>query len=155
MRKIAVLLKENVETLGKKGEVVQISDGYARNFIVRKGFGVILDEKSKKSYDEKVAVERKKLEKSEQRAIELKNDLEANLKLVFKERAGQEGKLFGAITTDRILTEILKIRTIQGIDKKKLVLDEPIKTLGQHHVDIKLYQGVLAKITIEVEELKE
>ena len=82
MRKIAVLLKENVETLGKKGEVVQISDGYARNFIVRKGFGVILDEKSKKSYDEKVAVERKKLEKSEQRAIELKNDLEADRKSV-------------------------------------------------------------------------
>jgi large subunit ribosomal protein L9 len=155
MRKIAVLLKDNVETLGKKGEVVQISDGYARNFIVRKGFGVILDEKSKKSYDEKVAVERKKLEKSEQRAIELKNDLEANVKLVFKERAGQEGKLFGAITTDRILAEIVKIRPIQGIDKKKLVLEEPIKTLGQHHVEVKLYHGVVAKISIEVEELKE
>jgi large subunit ribosomal protein L9 len=155
MRKIAVLLKENVDTLGKKGEVVQISDGYARNYIVRKGFGVILDEKSKKSYDEKVAVERKKLEKSEQRAVELKNELEANVKLVFKERAGQEGKLFGAITTDRILSEIVKLRTIQGLDKKKLVLEEPIKTLGQHHVDIKLYHGVVAKISIEVEELKE
>jgi large subunit ribosomal protein L9 len=155
MRKIAVLLKDNVENLGKKGEVVQISDGYARNYIVRKGFGVILDEKSKKSYDEKIAIERKKLEKSEQRATELKNDLEANLKLVFTERAGQEGKLFGAITSERILTEITKLRTIPGLDKKKLVLEEPIKTLGQHHVGLKLYHGVTANISIEVEELKE
>lgn len=155
MRKIAVLLKDNVENLGKKGEVVQISDGYARNYIVRKGFGVILDEKSKKSYDDKVAVERKKLEKSEQRATELKNDLEANLKLVFTERAGQEGKLFGAITTERILSEITKLRSIPGLDKKKLVLEEPIKTLGQHHVGVKLYHGVTATIPIEVEELKE
>ena len=107
------------------------------------------------SYDEKVAVELKKLEKSEQRASELKKDLEANLKLVFTERAGQEGKLFGAITSERILSEITKLRSIPGLDKKKLVLEEPIKTLGQHHVGVKLYHGVTAIISIEVEELKE
>jgi large subunit ribosomal protein L9 len=155
MRKIAVLLKENVENLGNKGEVVQITDGYARNYIVRRGMGIVLDAKSKKNYEEKVAIERKKMEKSEARANELKKEIEEKVKLVFSERAGQEGKLFGAITSDRIVTEISKVRSIPGLDKKKIVLEEPIKTIGQHKVGIKLYHGVIARVIVEVEELKE
>ncbi len=155
MRKIAVLLKENVENLGNKGEVVQITDGYARNYIVRRGMGIVLDEKSKKNYEEKIAIERRKMEKSEARANELKIEIEEKVKLVFSERAGQEGKLFGAITSDRIVTEISKVRSIPGLDKKKIVLEEPIKTIGQHKVGIKLYHGVIARVIVEVEELKE
>ncbi len=155
MKKIPVLLKENVDNLGKKGEVVQINDGYARNFIVRKGMGIVLDEKSKKNYDEYIAIERKRMEKSEKRALELKNELENNVKIIFQERAGQEGKLFGAITPDRIFTELNKAHPIPGLDKKKIVMEEPIKSLGQHQIGLKLFHGVMANITIEVEELAE
>ncbi len=155
MKKIPVLLKESVDNLGKKGEVVHINDGYARNFIVRKGMGVVLDAKSKKNYDERIAIERKRMEKSEKRALELKNELENNVKIIFQERAGQEGKLFGAITTDRIFSELGKLHPIPGLDKKKIVLDEPIKTIGQHKIGLKLFHGVMANITIEVEELAE
>ncbi len=155
MRKVSVLLKESVENLGKQGEVVQISEGYAKNFIVRKGMGVFLDDKSKKNYEERIAIERKKLEKSESKALELKQEIESKVKLVFTERAGHEGKLFGAITSDRILTELNKAYPIPNLDRKKIVLEEPIKTLGIHHVGIKLFHGVLAQLSIEVEELKE
>lgn len=145
-----VILTEDVKSLGKKGEIVEVSDGYARNFILPKNKGVeataanLNTRKLQKANEEKVAKE------NLEAAKELREKLLA-APVTIKIKAGEGGKLFGAIATKEIAAA-LKEQHGLDVDKKKIVLDDPIKELGTHTVKVKLHKDVTAELTVKVTE---
>lgn len=145
-----VILLEDVKSLGKKGETVNVSDGYARNFIIPKKKGVeataenLNTLKLQKANEAKVAKELK--EAAEALAEQLKDS-----PITIKAKLGTSGKLFGAISSKEIALELAKQRGLE-LDKKKLVLDEPIKELGTHVVKAKLHKDVTAQVTVNIVE---
>ena len=145
-----VILLEDVRSLGKKGELVTVNDGYARNFILPKKLGVeatsknLNDLKLQKANAEKVAAEQLAAAKELAEKIE-------KLTITLKMKAGEGGKAFGSVSSKEIAAaaaDQLKL----DIDKKKLVLPEPIKTFGNHEVPVKLHKDVTAKLTVKVTE---
>lgn len=145
-----VILLEDVKTLGKKGEIVDVSDGYARNFILPKKKGVEASAanlntlKLKKANEEKIALENLEAAKALGALID-KSSVTLQIK------TGEGGKLFGAISSKEIAAA-MKEQLNLDVDKKKIVLDDPIKELGTHEVKIKLHKDVAAKLKVAVEE---
>lgn len=145
-----VILLEDVKSLGKKGEIVNVSDGYARNFIIPKKKGVeataanLNTLKLQKANEEKIAQEN--LEHARSLAKELEN---ASVEI--RIRVGEGGKLFGSISSKEIAAAINEQHQLE-VDKKKIVLEEPIKELGEHKVKIKLHKDVSAQVTVQVLE---
>ena len=144
-----VILLEDVKSLGKKGEIVNVNDGYARNFILPKKLGLeatsknLNDLKLQKQNDEKVAQE--KLDAAKALAEEIKEK-----SITVKIQAGVEGKVFGSISSKEIATEAKKLLNMD-IDKKKIVIPDAIKSLGTYNVNIKLHKDVTATLTVKVE----
>ena len=144
-----VILLEDVKSLGKKGEIVNVNDGYARNFILPKKLGLeatsknLNDLKLQKQNDEKVAQE--KLDAAKALADEIKEK-----SITVKIQAGVEGKVFGSISSKEIATEAKK-QLNMDIDKKKIVIPDAIKSLGTYNVNIKLHKDVTATLTVKVE----
>ena len=144
-----VILLEDVKSLGKKGEIVNVNDGYARNFILPKKLGLeatsknLNDLKLQKQNDEKVAQE--KLDAAKALAEEIKEK-----SITVKIQAGVEGKVFGSISSKEIATEAKK-QLYMDIDKKKIVIPDAIKSLGTYNVNIKLHKDVTATLTVKVE----
>lgn len=145
-----VVLLQDVPKLGKKGEIINASDGYARNFLIPRG----LAKEATPDVIKQLEKEREE-EKKRQEAIRKESeDLLSNLhKHVFKikAKAGEGGKLFGSLTNTNIAEEVTKIMG-KEIDKKWIVLENPIKSVGIHDVLVKLPGGVSGKIKIEVEK---
>lgn len=143
-----VVLLQDVKTLGKKGQTVEVSDGYARNFILPKKLGVeanssnLNDLKLQKAHAEKVAKEQ--LDAAKALAAEL---AEKTLELSVK--SGVEGKVFGSVSSKEIAVAA-KSQLGLELDKKKIVLDEPIKTLGVHNVSVRLHRDVTATLKVHV-----
>ena len=143
-----VILLEDVKNVGKKGERVTLSDGYARNCIIKKKLGVeataknIIDLKLQKANDEKLAAQR--LEEAKKKAEEIG---QYTLKLFLK--SGEGGKIFGSVSTKEIEKEA-KEQLNLDIDKKKLVLAESIKTPGVYDVGVKLHPEVTATLKVNV-----
>ncbi len=143
-----VILLADVKGSGKKGEMIKVSDGYARNFLFPKKLAVeasaqaITEMKSKKdSAQHKIDVEK-------QNANELKAKLDGkNVKVVAKSGAG--GKLFGSVTTKEI-AEAVSMQFKIDIDKKKISIKSDIKAQGDYEAELKLYQGISAKVTVNV-----
>lgn len=145
-----IVLLEDVKALGKKGEIVKVNEGYARNFILPKKLGVeansknLNDLKLKKANQEKIAA------KQLAEAKELGEKLEkASITLSIK--AGDNGKAFGSVSGKEISKAIQDQLNLE-IDKKKLVLPEPLKTFGTHEVPVKLHRDVTAKLSVKVTE---
>ena len=140
-----VILLEDVKSLGKKGEIVNVNDGYARNFILPKKATSknLNDLKLQKQNDEKVAQE--KLDAAKALAEEIKEK-----SITVKIQAGVEGKVFGSISSKEIATEAKK-QLNMDIDKKKIVIPDAIKSLGTYNVNIKLHKDVTATLTVKVE----
>ena len=143
-----VILLEDVKNLGKKGEIVKVNDGYARNFILPKKLGV---EKTAKSLNDlklaKAAEEKKQREILEEAQALAKAIEEKSITLSIK--AGKDGRTFGSVSTKEI-TVALKEQLGLQIDKKKLQLTEPIKNAGTVHVPVKLHPKVTAELTVKV-----
>ena len=145
-----VILLEDVKALGKKGQTVNVSDGYGRNFILPKKLGVeataenLNTLKLQKANEEKVARETK--EAAQALADKLKDN-----PVTITAKLGTSGKLFGAIASKEIALALAK-QTGLEVDKKKLLLDEPIKELGTHIVKARLHKDVIAEITVKVVE---
>ena len=143
-----VILLDNIKGVGKKDEVINASDGYARNFLFPKKLAVeannenMLKLKAKQNANEY----KKGVEKEE--ATKLANRLK-EIKLTLKVKAGENGKIFGGITAKEI-AESLKSQYNIEIDKKKVNLAETIKTLGTTTVDIKLYEGIIGKLKVQI-----
>lgn len=145
-----IVLLEDVKALGKKGQVVKVNDGYARNFILPKKLGVeatsknLNDLKLQKANAAKVAAEQLAAAK------ELAEKIEA-VSVTLKMKAGEGGKAFGSVSSKEIAAAAAEQLNLD-IDKKKLVLPEPIKTFGNHEVPVKLHKDVTAKLTVKVTE---
>ena len=145
-----IVLLEDVKSLGKKGEIVKVNEGYGRNFILPKKLGVeataknLNDLKLKKANEEKVAA--KLLEEARELGAKLEK---ASVTLSIK--AGENGKAFGSVSSKEI-SKAVQEQLGLDIDKKKLVLPEPLKTFGTHQVPLKLHKDVTAKLTVKIVE---
>lgn len=145
-----VILLEDVKSLGKKGEVVSVNDGYARNFILKKNLGVEATSKSmndlklQKQNEEKVAAEN--LEKAKKLGEELEGK-----SVTLSIKAGSGGRAFGSVSTKEI-SAAAKEQLGYDLDKKKMHLNEPIKSIGTFHVPIKLHPKVTAELKVIVKE---
>ncbi|NWF52289.1 MAG: 50S ribosomal protein L9 [Nitrospirae bacterium] len=144
-----VILKEDIKHLGKMGQVVEVADGYARNFLIPKGLVVEASAKNIKSLEHEKRIIEEKAKKLKNSAQDLASRI-ASLTITIKSKAGEEGKLFGSITTMDIV-ESLKKEGIE-IDKKMVFLGEPIKRIGSYTVSIKLYTDISAPLNIQVIE---
>lgn len=145
-----VILLEDVKSLGKKGEVVNVNDGYARNFVLPKKLGVeatgknMNDLKLQKANEEKVAKEH--LEAAQAFAKEMEND-----HVVVSIKAGEGGRTFGSVSSKEIATAY-KEQCGKKIDKKKIILPEPIKSFGVYEVAVKLHPKVTGTLKVKVQE---
>ena len=143
-----VILLDNIKGVGKKDEVINASDGYARNYLIPKKLAVEANAEnmSKLNNKKEAANYRKDVEK--QNAEELAKKLKG-IMLKIKVKAGENGKIFGGVTAKEI-SEYLKSQYNFDIDKKKIELKETIKTLGSFNVSVKLFEGITASLRIEV-----
>lgn len=145
-----VILLQDVKALGKKGETVDVSDGYARNCILPKKLGVeasaknLNDLKLQKAHEEKVAKEQ--LEAAKEFAAKL-----ADMEVIVTIKSGKDGRTFGSVSSKEIATAFKEQHGIE-LDKKKIVLDEPIRTVGTSIVSVKLHREVTAKLNVRVRE---
>lgn len=142
-----VILKEDVKNLGAAGSIVNVADGYARNFLIPRNLAVEASNRNIKAIEQ----ERKKIEdaarKAKESAQELSNRL-SSLTVQIMAKAGEEGKLFGSITNADI-SEALK-REGFDVDRKRIMLEEPIKRLGTYTVNVKVYQDIIVPVNINV-----
>jgi large subunit ribosomal protein L9 len=142
-----VILTENVKGLGNMGEVVKVSPGYARNFLVPNKLAVEASDRNLKELEHHRRQLSRKAEKLSQEAAVLKGRIEA-LDCTLAHRAGDEGKLFGSVTSMEI--EAALVAKGIEIDRRKIQLEQPIKSLGSHEVEIKLNAGVTAVLKVNV-----
>ncbi|MBE6562273.1 MAG: 50S ribosomal protein L9 [Ruminococcaceae bacterium] len=145
-----VVLLQDVKGQGKKDQVINVSDGYARNFLLPKGLAV--------EADAKVMNEIKNKESSKQHKIELEkaaaNELKAKLETVvvkLTSKAGADGRLYGSITSSDIAEGLEKQHGIK-VDRRKIVMDGPIKAFGTYALDVKLYTEISGKINVVISD---
>ena len=145
-----VILLQDVKSLGKKGEIVKVSDGYARNFVIPKKLGVEATEKNKnelrlqKAHEDKVAAQ--KLAEAKATAEDL-----SGRKIVVKIKAGENGKVFGSISAKEIAAAA-KEQHGHDLDKKKIQVADPIKSFGSFEIPIKLHPQVTGTLNVVVQE---
>ncbi|KIL36298.1 50S ribosomal protein L9 [Cohnella kolymensis] len=144
-----VIFLQDVKGQGKKGEVKEVSEGYARNFLLPKGVVQIATEGNKKALDQMQASAEKKKEQEKEAAKALAASLSEKT-VVIKAKSGEGGRLFGAITSKQI-ADALEEQKIK-IDKRKIELNEPIRTLGVTKVTVKLHTDVKGTLNVQVVE---
>lgn len=144
-----VILKEDIKTLGKKGDIVEVSDGYARNYLLPRALVVEADEGTiKKTKEQKKGKEiRKKREKEEAQALAEKI---SKTTIIIKRKAGEDGQLYGSVTTKDIAQELQSQAKIK-VDKRKINLAESIRYIGNINVNVKVHREVEASFTVKVE----
>lgn len=147
-----VILLQDVKSLGKKGEIVNINDGYARNFILPKKLGLEANGKNMNDLKLQKNNEAKLAKEHLEAAKELAKQLEAG-KIEVTIKVGEGGKVFGSVSNKEIAAEVKKQLGLE-IDKKKVQLKDALKTLGTHKVAVKLHPEVTAELTVEVKEEK-
>ena len=144
-----VILKEDVQNLGQQGDVVEVKSGYARNYLMPQKLAILFTKQQKKSIDEAHRVEERKLEREKDQLESVLKQVE-DLSLSLKMQSEEDSKLFGSVTK----LDIVKLLEENGIaiDKKYVDLSSPIKTLGEHKVNIMFTKGMSASFTLTVEK---
>lgn len=142
-----IILTENVDGLGQIGDLLKVKDGYARNYLVPKGLAVVADKRNVKELEHQKRETERKLQRVMKEAEVLKQKVEGCRVEVYH-RAGEEGKLYGAVTSMEIEAKLSAAGV--EIDRKKIQLAEPIKQLGDHDVEVKLDAGVIATLKVSV-----
>lgn len=145
-----VILQKDVKNLGKKGEVVDVAEGYARNFLLPRGLAVEATAGNLKQ----VSLENKAKKQKRERELKEAQDIAAKLdgqKLQIATKVGESGKLFGSITNQDI-ADRLKRQYKVDIDKRKIELEEPIKSLGKYPVTVRIHPKVKAEVIVQVIE---
>ncbi|MGX4598071.1 50S ribosomal protein L9 [Faecalimicrobium sp. JNUCC 81] len=145
-----VILLKDVKGTGKKGEMKEVSDGYARNFLFPKKLAVVADNTSVKELKEKNKSQEIKAQKEYEAAVEQGKKME-EMNVVIYSKSGEGGRLFGSITSKDIAEQLKKQHGVE-VDKRKISLDEPIRVLGSRKVDIKIHQKVTTTVRVDVKE---
>lgn len=142
-----IILKEDIKKIGKMGQIVDVADGYARNYLVPKGLAVEASTKNVRSLEHEKKIIQEKAMKLKDTAQDIGSRI-SSMTLTIKAKAGEEEKLFGSVTTMDIAEALLN----EGIeiDKKKIFLEEPIKRLGSYSVMLKLHSDVSVPLNIQV-----
>ena len=143
-----VILLDNIKGVGKKDEVINASDGYARNYLFPKKLAVEANNENMAKLNNKKEAASYKKDVEKQKAEELAKKIKG-IMLKIKVKAGENGKIFGGVTSKEI-SENLKKQYNMDVDKKKIELKETIKTLGSFNVSLKLFEGVIASLKVEV-----
>ena len=143
-----VILTQDIKGIGKKDEIINANDGYARNYLFPKKLAVEANNKNMSLLQGRKDSASFKKEQEKKEANELKEKL-SKIMLTIKVKAGENGKIFGSITSKEISNELKNQKNIE-IDKKKINLKEPIKELGEFTIDIRLYEGIIGKLKIDI-----
>lgn len=142
-----IILREDIDKLGNRGDLVKVKDGYARNFLLPRRLAVTANESNKKIVEQERQAHLRKEATLKGQAEEL-GKLMANLSIVIKQKAGENDHLFGSVTAQDIANALEAQK--YTIDRKKIVLDEPIKQLGDYKVTVKLHKDVSVEIPVSV-----
>lgn len=146
-----VLLLQDVKGVGKKDQIVNASDGYAKNFLFPKKLAIEANSNAQNMLSNKKKNEELLAQQKLEEAQNLKEELE-KIKVTIKAKTGEGGRLFGSITNKEISAE-LKDNFNLDVDKKKIVIDDAIKSIGEKEVTVKLHQKVTAKLKVEITEI--
>jgi len=147
-----VILTKDVKAQGKKGELIDVSDGYAKNFLIPKGLAILAGAKEINELKNRESAEKYRIETEKKEAKELAAKLEGIVVKVTA-TAGAEGKLYGSVTSMEIADILSKDHGI-SIDKRKIVMNDTIKAFGSYTFDVKLYAEVTGKLNVIVTEKK-
>ena len=144
-----VIFLKDVKGQGKKDEIKDVKDGYAENFLIKNGYAIKYSSRSKEILDNQIEDRNEKVKELIKECEETKKKLESK-SYTFKVKSGKEGKVFGSVSSKQISEELSK----QGfkIDKKKILMDDALTTLGHHIVKIELHKKVIAEIKIIMED---
>ncbi len=145
-----VILLQDVKTLGKKGQIVDINDGYARNFVLPKKLGMEANNQNLNTLKLQKANEEKKAQELLEKAKQFGEEL-SKLTVVVKMKGGEGGRVFGSVSSKEIAEEAKKQFGVE-IDKKKIVMEDAIKAFGMYELTVKLHPEVSAKLKVKVEE---
>ena len=143
-----VILLDNIKGVGRKDDIIEANDGYARNFLIPKGKAVEANNANLSKLKAKQSSSEHKLELEKQEAERIKEKL-SDLTLEIKVKVGENGKIFGGVTSKEI-SDNLKTQYNMDIDKKKIVVKETIKTVGVQVIEIKLFQGIIGKLKVKI-----
>ncbi len=143
-----IILKKEHEILGDEGQIVNVKDGYARNYLIPKGYAAIANDSNLKSFGEIKKQRAKKIQKLIDEANKIASDLSTH-SITIEVKTGEDDRIFGSVTSQMIYDK-LKEKGFEDIDRKKIILKEPIKSLGEHELDVKLQHSVIAKLKINV-----
>lgn len=145
-----VYLLQDLPGTGKKGQIVDVAEGYARNYLFKNNLAVVADEKLIEQVKKREEREQRKEEERYKNALDLKSELEGKV-VVVKAPGGETGKLYGAVTT-RQIAQALKDQLKLDVDSKDINLSDPIKSVGVYEVDIHLFKDVWATVRVKVEK---
>lgn len=143
-----VILLSDVKSLGKKGDVKEVADGYGRNYLIRNGLAVEASKKSMEILQQQKADDKAQQEKLKEAAEKVKMELES-FNLVFHAKSATEGKMFGSVSTSKIVEKLNKDYKIQ-VDKRKFIDNDNLTELGHHDVKVELFKDVIATIHVEI-----
>lgn len=146
-----VILTKDVKSQGKKGDLINVSDGYANNFLLPKGLAMPATKQAINELEGKKGAEQYHKNMEEQKARNIADRLK-EIKVLIKAKSGKEGKLFGSVTSKDV-AEALKAQYNISVDKRKIDLPDGIKTCGIREVKVTLYTGVTGTFKVEVSEL--
>jgi len=147
-----VILMQDVESLGLEGDIVDVARGYARNYLVPQGISIEASSGNLKALETRKKKIMAKRMKDKEAAERIKENI-SQVTVTIQGKAGEEGKLYGSVTSRDIAQELEK-KDIT-VDRKKIIIDEPIRTIGEFDVGIKLYPEVVAQIKVFVEKMQE
>ena len=142
-----IILIENVDSLGQIGDIINVAEGYGRNYLIPKKLAVVANTRNMKSLEHDKRVVEGKTRKEREKAASLAGEIEGR-EVVIGAKVGEEGKLFGSVTSSDIAKGLEEIGIV--VTKKQIVLDHSIKTEGEHPVTIKTSPGVTAAIMVKV-----
>jgi large subunit ribosomal protein L9 len=146
-----VLFKKDVADVARAGQVKDVADGYARNFLIPRGFAVAATAGALKQVADLQAVAARHAADEEQAARDLKQKLEAQ-PIIIEAKAGSQGRLYGSVTTADVASAIQK-QVGAAVDRRELEIEDPVRQVGSYQVTARLHRAVSAKVTIEVRAL--
>ncbi len=143
-----VILLQDIKSVGKKGQVIDASDGYARNYLLPKKLAVLADAANLNALKTKQEANKYKKDMSMAAAKELQEKMK-KFEITFKLKAGENGKIFGSVTNKDIADELNRKYYVE-VDKKKVIMDDAIKSLGTYNIEIKLFEGISGFLRVVV-----